>query len=356
MTRVVGVVGHYWTPNYGDLLLRDLLVEYIDQEFGAEDISVINIDEGVFKEKKGVLSKLAYLLSFGVKSDVLILGGGGYFESTDPKIRKYTNEIVLFIFLINSLLVRLRGGRTFVYGVGVGPVIRFVGRHLIKGICSIAEDIVVRDDESQELLRTIGLRNVDVFTDGALVIGEKVASEGRRPSSRPAVAFHLMLRGGEIERVAEVLREIVDTLKHEADLYLISDNGPLGEERELLCSAETHMTVVENKSVSEFTEMLMNMDLVITTKLHVGIVSFSVGTAVFNLYRHPKCLRFYRQVDSLDRCTPLEEIETDVVNRIYQVFSELETTNSKVEASRLAVISKSKQMYERLGKAILAKR
>ena len=51
--------------------------------------------------------------------------------------------------------------------------------------------------------------------------------------------------------------------------------------------------------------MLQEFDLVITTKLHVGIVSWVLGTPVCSIAAHSKTIRFYRQIRRDQFCVPI---------------------------------------------------
>jgi polysaccharide pyruvyl transferase WcaK-like protein len=67
--------------------------------------------------------------------------------------------------------------------------------------------------------------------------------------------------------------------------------------------------------------ILSELDLVITTKLHVGITSIAVKTPVVSFPYHSKTQRLYEQLNLSDRCIHVETLQKGQVNKQLNHFS-----------------------------------
>jgi hypothetical protein len=66
--------------------------------------------------------------------------------------------------------------------------------------------------------------------------------------------------------------------------------------------------VVPYRDPDQVLGVIKALDLVITTKLHVGIVACALGTSVLAFPAHQKTRRFYEQIGAADRCLPLHQL------------------------------------------------
>lgn len=314
--KSVGVIGHYWTDNFGDILLRDLMVEYLEKECNIENVCYINKND--YTKSRGKFGRFLYLLSFAVKCDFLVFSGGGYLESGS---KGYKNTSILISFLSLAILTKILRKKYIIAGPGVGPDVSGFGGLLIKKLCNFSNGVIVRDNESKEILvKELKVKSsTTALADAALIVRDSIALELVKKDKK-RIAIHLLLRGKEYVDLKEAIMRLLEVIPEKYEVIFVSDNGLLGEEIELINSNYPKAKIIEAVSTIEFINTLANCDYVLTTKLHVGIVSYSIGIPVFNIYRHPKCERFYKQTGTQYYSVNLENIGTEEVIEKFRNF------------------------------------
>ncbi len=94
------------------------------------------------------------------RTDLFISGGGGLFQ--DVTGRGFS--VVYYGFLI--FLAALLGKKVIIFGQGIGPVTGQINRRLLKWSTSKASLILVRDEDSKNLLVALGLKKeINVMPD-----------------------------------------------------------------------------------------------------------------------------------------------------------------------------------------------
>jgi polysaccharide pyruvyl transferase WcaK-like protein len=333
----VGVVGHYWTQNFGDILLRDLMVSYLQKVCGIPTVETITRYD--YQVAGGKLGKLWYLVSFPFRCDFVVFGGGGYLETGS---NGYNNTHMLAIMFLQALILRLTFKKFCISGVGVGPNVGGIGGFLIRCICEMASHVTVRDDASQKLLQGLGVKNkITSLSDAALVVADNFERSG---VVKNRVALHLVLRNDEYAVLEERLLELIHAVPEHIDLHIISDHGPIGQEKYLAEKCKRTLTIVECTSAEEFIQFLSSCELVVTTKLHVGIVSYALGTGIYNIYRHPKCLRFYEQIGLVDRCVPMRGLDWNNIERISALAANPNLSKAYDQERRKKVLLASREV------------
>ncbi|WDU82051.1 polysaccharide pyruvyl transferase family protein [Caloramator sp. Dgby_cultured_2] len=77
------------------------------------------------------------------------------------------------------------------------------------------------------------------------------------------------------------------------------------------------------ESPSEMTALLKIIDVVITCKLHVGVVASSFEKSVVAVACHPeKTARFYSQIGESGRCVSLFDVTSEIVFELLEKFHE----------------------------------
>jgi polysaccharide pyruvyl transferase WcaK-like protein len=305
----VGLIGHYWTSNFGDVLLRDLMEKHLKNNSFVSDVYTINAKN--FGIHVSIFGKLKFLISLVFKSDIIIFGGGGYLESTGAG---YSNKFILSSFYMVCLVCRILNKPYYIFGPGVGPKVEGFSGKLIKKICSGAKRVIVRDNESKDLLLSLEVkREIEVLVDGALIL---LNESTINVNVNNKIAIHLMLHPNEIEAHASKLIKFINSIPAKYDLTFISDNGPFVHDSEIIdnISRDCHLLTCNDNEI--FKNFISTCEYLITTKLHVGIVGFSLGAKVFNAYRHPKCLRFYKQINAINNSYALKELTSENLKNI----------------------------------------
>ncbi|WP_374713474.1 polysaccharide pyruvyl transferase CsaB [Symbiobacterium terraclitae] len=107
------------------------------------------------------------------RADLLLSGGGSLLQDVTG-----TKSIVYYLGIVT--LGKLRRLPTVFYAQGIGPVNRLVGRALVPLVANAVDLIMVRDAESAEAIRRLGVSRpeVRVTADAALVLPPSTRAEG----------------------------------------------------------------------------------------------------------------------------------------------------------------------------------
>lgn len=188
VTRTIVLSGYYGFQNSGDeAVLRSILtaLETAGRKAGiAYEPVVLSADPDWTTRMYGVRAvprmKLGEVRKAIRESDGLISGGGSLLQdATGPASIPYYLGIIK--------LAQWMRKPTFVYAQGVGPVNRKLFHPLIASVFRKCRYVSVRDMESAELLRSMGLRNerIDVVPDPVMgmKLPEELSSEAAEAAS-----------------------------------------------------------------------------------------------------------------------------------------------------------------------------
>ncbi|MGI2095260.1 polysaccharide pyruvyl transferase family protein [Shewanella oncorhynchi] len=374
MSKKIAIIGAYNVPNFGDQLLLKVFIDKLSTidpslrfivPFCGDSIEQLeNVDYG------GGYVALE-------KADMAIFGGGGFFGETP----KYKGEVKQFgnildknadfwFFKAVGLSRFLGNGRplrvstlsffnyfkisnfckkknidSFILGTGFGPVTTSIGNYLLKRIVNNAKLVFLRDQESVDFAtECCGGNDINLTSDIVLsLINENIVKPKKKTLDR--IGLHL----GQLtsEKEIDVVRTLCTYLSEQNySVTMVMDNF---DETELLISkkiADQYSFKLKeyNNSISDFIESYVDLDIVITTKLHAGILGYTAGVVPISLPAHPKSKRFYDQIGMSDHCLELSKI--GVINCIELLKS---FNNDKVfelmNAERKSVYDLQQKMY-----------
>ncbi len=202
MKKNILVAGYYGYQNNGDdAILRVLLADLhrIDPNFS---ICVLSGDpeatRRVFSVESLANQDVAGIIAQARLSDALVIGGGGIFQdywgAKIPTLLTWEQAGLPFYSSL-PLLGRLLDKPVLIYGVGAGPLFSDDAKLLTRLSFDSANIATVRDKDSLELLRSVGIsdRNINVTADPAFMLepdiahAREVLSNRGTDSGRPIV-------------------------------------------------------------------------------------------------------------------------------------------------------------------------
>lgn len=162
------ISGYYGFNNSGDEAVLQSILIALREHAQAAGLSiepiVLSNDPEWTRATYGVKSvhrmKLGEVRQALYESDGLISGGGSLLQDvTGPKTIPYYLGIIK--------LAQWMSKPTFIYSQGIGPVNRKLFHPFIKSIFRKCEYVSVRDEQSKQLLQTMGLegKNIEVVPD-----------------------------------------------------------------------------------------------------------------------------------------------------------------------------------------------
>lgn len=332
----VSVHGSYYGQNFGDILLVALYVKWIKS---AQPKAEINLPlscksnfESIGAHNRGLLNAL--------KSDCLIYTGGGYFGEPKNNILKWTFRNY-FRHIVIGKIFQLMNKPVVIVGVGVGPLSNKFIRNSVTSLCKYATVLVVRDVQSKNFLMEYGVEEdkIKITADSALTVTKDDIPDSayhysnqliKNKTKNKIIGLHLS-HSKEYSLESKILfNEIIDFFKNftEIELKLIVDgssrhNHLLEQEmaaKEVLEALGSQAQIMKYKDHWNLIALLSKLDIVITTKLHVGITSIALEIPVISFPYHSKTQRLFYQLNQSERCMPVENLQRGQAHKQLEYF------------------------------------
>ncbi|KYP20849.1 polysaccharide pyruvyl transferase family protein [Streptococcus parauberis] len=326
------VHGSFMNDNFGDFLLYDIIVDYLVKNYPEIDVFSSNVSptydslQQVVRKEKNIVAR---------EATIAILGGGGYFGQPG---RAILDQQWNYKFLRNHGNVLLELVKLeipyIIIGAGVGPISWSKGRKVAKEIFENANYVVVRDKESFDYCKNVLKveREINVLPD--LVMGcniEKYIDHSldiKLPSNKTNIAIHLTTKnkknGKGIDLVLNDIKKYYLANKKNTHFNIICDQK---SEKQVTRANEIanlfdqdDVTVFQYGGPYHLTTALSKMDLIITDKLHVGIVGTKLGKHVISVSSHVKIGRFYNQMNREKYSVRLKDIEKNHIFTLLEKY------------------------------------
>ncbi|MDR0571003.1 MAG: polysaccharide pyruvyl transferase CsaB [Clostridiales Family XIII bacterium] len=303
------ISGYYGFNNIGDDSILTAVTDSLRNRIPDIEITALSQSPESTSARHGVsaVSRKSPAAIFGAarRADLLISGGGSLLQDV-------TSKKSIIYYLAIMWLALLLGKKFFIYSQGIGPINSNMNRRLTAWTLKKAAGIVVRDEDSKDLLSRIGVPEgrVIVTADPVLRVKRADLSIGRAILEREGVP----LEGagplvGMAIREPKVKSEFVDELcasierlgaSHAARVALIpfhfSEDLPVALEIESRLGGRA--TAIKNKYLTE--EMLSiigNMDVLTGVRLHSLIYAAVMGVPMIAVSYDPKVNAFMHSLE-----------------------------------------------------------
>ena len=351
------VHGSYFSVNFGDLLL----VEIARSLVRSADLTPLLLNpsqrvKNALIADNGVSSPQEISLTKG-----LLFAGGGYLGAANSNAVAWGYRNLMRHG--RALRIATKAPSYF-YGIGFGPLPDGRYRELSMKALNFARFIAFRDVESLRLYRDYGGTNdaVEVIADAATLIslskdaisidGEFYCDLPQRPSSLPKAIFHIESghSDDQFRAICEGVSRAATAMSKEYEICFISDGIARWRETKQmaiarkLAKAIKGARVIKFSSCKELMQELAAAEVILTTKLHVGIVGAALGKNVISLPHHSKVERFYSQIGESRRvlggvrgAREVHDFVINLVNKKEAILLNDELTNSASAARRKIV-------------------
>lgn len=313
------ISGYYGFSNSGDEAVLQSILIALQKQSEAAGISiepiVLSMDPEWTSATYGVKSvhrmKLGEVRQAIYESSGLISGGGSLLQDVTG-----TKTIPYYLGIIK--LAQWMGRPTFIYAQGIGPVNRKLFHPLIKSVFRKCTYISVRDEQSRELLQSMGLgqKNIEVVPDPVMGLSLPEDHEGAKtvntPESLPVVG--ISVRYWEQDRKElDVLAEALIKANREVPIHLSflpfhspTDNeasryimDKLGQE---ISQHGGMMTICEDAlHPQQMLRQVGQCDVLIGMRLHSLIYAAGRRVPLIGISYDPKIDHFLSRID----CRPI---------------------------------------------------
>lgn len=349
--------GATYTSNFGDILfahlfydkcreLNDCEVDFL--QFPRYGICDFCRKELHYEHHMSVFSSL--------KSDVLILMSGGYFGENEGNLINSIRRYLAYFF--PARIFQLLGKPVYVLGVGGGPLSTSFLRNSAVRLLNKAKVITVRDKETKDYFIQYGVNNnIEITSDTAQVISSEMIPELKNEQELvQAVGKHKLLffhlvppRNSDEKLVTSVVPGIIHFLNVHPEYQLVVGTDELysiDSIKKLKCYqklSDKIRFIHEYRDCWQMVAFLNRVDFVVTPKLHVGIVSSTLGKSVVSFPIHlEKTQRYYRQIGEAERSVHIDSVTPDIA------YSQLERYYDTPIVLSLDIRNAAKRNLERI--------
>lgn len=330
MKNYISLHGSYYPNNFGDVLILAIQANWI-KEISKGEV-VLPYATKVYRD---TIKPSSLRGKDGIKkSEKLVYGAGGYLGET-PK-NKWMWGFKFFKKHVLPAELAIKNNIEYaLIGPGVGPLTNILTRKEVVRICKNSSVITVRDEESKEFLVKYGVseKKINVTVDVALSISnkdipidsinriDKIFSnvKGKKYGFHMGVDVDSPIYGDQVKILfEESIRFVNENPKIMPVLIIDNDNPQQNKAVEYMKNKINKDCIIyKHEYIWDTTALLGKLDMVLTNKLHVGIVSYALNTNCIALPYHPKTIRFYKQINREDLCIPLTDLK---INNIYNLL------------------------------------
>lgn len=331
---IIQLHGQFETANYGDMLLGILFAKHLHNL--GHTIMIKNACDELY-------GNLDFEILRDGKPDKMICCGGGYL--CDGNIHFSLHMMKRIFWEMGKC--RIKGIPFIIVGAGSKPFVNKLTKPLMAWCINGADSLYVRNSETKNDLLDLGIKsNIAVTADNVMAIDEQILNKENLIKIRnyinsvfnkrkKIVLIHLnylALDGNQkIIDGGKSLEEVVVNYanKHDEYNYIVAYDHKIAA-FESQCDSlmkklpRDRTLLMHGDSVDTVLSLIDLSDIIITTKLHVGITGVALGKNVLSFPMHIKAKRFFKQLDDENRCMLLQECID-----IESVFKQFETYMDK---------------------------
>lgn len=293
--------------------------------------------------------------------DLLIISGGGQLSELwhGPWSHPYT----IFKF---SLLSKLAGKKLYILNVGAGPLKHSLSRFFVKCVVELADYRSFRDQESEDLIRSVGVKSeTHVYPDSAyaLEVGDHLRSTDRS-NSKPTVGLNLIpycdprvwpRKDAAVydEYLAKLTRFSARLLELGYDLRVftteMSLDQPAMEDLKTRLLSKFSPQLVNRVfppaswGVQDVLEQMSEFDFIVTSKFHGIIFSHLLRKPVIALSYHRKMDVVMQAVGQARYCASIERFDVDWLTEAFESLvhasSSIKLASAEAAEARAAALS-----------------
>lgn len=362
----IAISGYYGFNNAGDEAVLAGIVKSLKSEAQKRDIpieiDVLSINPEETHAIHDVLSSHRYrvkpLLDSITKCDLLLSGGGSLFQDVTS-----AHGIFYYYFVVRA--AQFLGKKTMFIAQGIGPLHLPRSQKLVADIAGNANAVTVRDNDSKDLLISIGANNpnIEVTADPALLLPDlKIPS----PQNDRTIRIGVSLRPWQAD-ISQVINHIVEGLRIlSAPIEIVpivmqpEADRPVMDQLIGACKELNHNVLpIDNVPVvshlNTVIDAISSCDIVIGMRLHALIIAAGAGIPSLAISYDPKVDSFMAESAQKEYVCPIESSQNIPIllgalwnerekqeQQVYQRSKELRLKAMKNAETAIGLLSSSK--------------
>lgn len=330
------ISGYYGFHNTGDELVLQEIVKGLKKTRNDLKITVLSADPEHTEKEYAVKAKdrwkLFQVMKEIYKTDILISGGGSLLQDKTSK-----NGILYYLAII--LAGRIFRKNLLIFSQGIGPVESGRNVFLLKKILSLTDYISVRDEESLEFLKEIGIKKEIVLSGDPVFLLDSTEEEDRKELWAKAgldeekKLITISLRPWDnIDHVIDETGKFLESFsKKDYQIRYLSFH--LGEDDKIIDGKVPAEEIVDIPlRPNELASLISSSYLTIGMRLHSLILAAASQVKFISISYDPK-------VDALDKAIykskiniNTDNISRDILWEKYQEVKDYDYSNKEIRA------------------------
>lgn len=378
LERRICVLGNFSGRNAGDMAILGCLVKDIQTAYPDVSFVVPTTNPGFIRESLSdypvePVSLLPWALSikmFGLPTSRAVF---------NAHLVLVTDNILFDMRLLNPLFNYLsslslilppaarRGIPIVLYNMSLGPITTTLGRWCFERVIASSRLIVLRDRQSQDLIRRLGIRHppIEFGADCALNVElcstERLeaicANEGLFCSSRGTIGFNVnsymdaYLRNSrgnaDAHRFCSTIAATVDRTIAEFDtdvVLIVTQKMDLRTTKQIIGQVRhgDRVRMVSNHSYShgELAAIISRLELLVAMRTHALIFAASVATPMVGIISYPKTAGFLRSIEQDRWVIDFDSVE---VGKLFDLISNAYQRRSRIRSELESVVEHEKR-------------
>lgn len=368
MSYKILLSGYFGFDNVGDEAILHAMVKGIRNEIPEAELVALSANPEFTARKNGIRSidrmSIFKLIKELRDADLFISGGGSLFQDVTSK------RSMLYYLAVVYIAKRIFKKKVMIYSQGIGPVIHEDNRKRLAKLFNQLDVINVRDENSREELKSMGVtKPIDVTTDTVFSlrkptfqVGKDILEQNGIDTKKFTLGISMRSWKDCTDNIIEEISKMIELLKdkdmnivllpfhfpHDLDISeKIFENTKLEEED----NCKLH--VLRNLMTEEaFLSVMVNMDIVLSMRLH-GLIFATVCNAYpIAISYDPKVYSLFKE---MKREVPMDVRDIDAHNLVEQILNAMENidelkeiTSDTAEFMREKALKNNKMVKELL--------
>jgi len=315
MKKVV-VVGATYMDNFGDMLFAKMMADALENKCEFRYYLLSDFARNFVCAER--------ISSFACgEADALIYMPGGFLgDKYDTSL--YATFKWFWRYFPIGLKFAHEGKPILVLGVGAGPCKYGVMRMIIKYICKRSKKVVVREQDSHNFLKSIGVDSTVTSDLAQLITAYKLPELNADFGDKKKLLVHVNHKQKIVRRILPAVKLFYENHRKEYSLVIASDQV-FPDDRHVFeqfrAFAGGDASFYKYRDPLELCRVITMCDVVITYKLHVGVVACSYGKSVIAVPEHYKKVeRYYNQIGYSERVLPLCLVDNESLYNLLNKF------------------------------------
>ncbi len=334
-TKNILISGYYGFNNAGDELVLQEIIRGLSSLDENNKITVLSAAPKLTSTKYDVESvnrwEISKVLNSILKTDYLISGGGSLLQDKTSK-----NGILYYLGII--LVGRIFRKKIIIFSQGIGPVTSKRNIFLLKNIISLADYISVRDKDSFEFLKRIGVKKEIVLSGDPVFLISSIDGDKQKRlwkqcglEEEKKLILVSLRPWDNIEKIIEETQAFLEEFdrKEYQIKYLAFHQG---EDEKVLKNSIPEMDTIKTPLMPEdFITLIGSSFLTVGMRLHSLILAAALEIPFISISYDPKVSVLDKEIYNSEINISTNNISREILLEKYQYINSYKYSSEELK-------------------------